>query len=43
MKPVVFMLARLFDTTSTLRCWASMPVAAMPSALMAVSRSWLRE
>src|SRR5512132_3261890 len=40
MKPVVFMLARLFDTTSTLRCWASMPVAAIPSALIAGFPSW---
>jgi hypothetical protein len=30
------MLAMLFEMTSTLSCWANMPVAAMESDLMAV-------
>jgi hypothetical protein len=31
---VVFMLAMLFDMTSTLSCWASMPLEAMASDLI---------
>src|SRR3990172_3972328 len=34
LKPVVFMLAMLFEMTSTLSCWASIPVAAMLRDLM---------
>src|SRR3990167_8598354 len=44
MYAVVFILARLLETTSTLRCCANMPVAAMLRDLMAVflllSLSW---
>ena len=34
MKPVVVMLAMLLEMTSTLVCWASIPVPAMSSERM---------
>jgi len=37
LKPVVFMFAKLLAITSTLVCWANMPVEAMERARMIVS------
>ena len=38
--PVVFMFARLLAITSTLVCWASIPVEAMERARMISSPNW---
>ena len=40
LKPTVFMLAMLFEITSTLSCWAAMPVAAVRNAIMVRVPYW---